>query len=525
MSRVYDAIEPTVIDDELLHECVYDQGPTGEAGSIVQREGIDFRDVSQLRLDFRNILKIDNIWMFTGLTKLQLDNNIIEKIEGLDTLVNLQWLDLSFNNIEEISGLDRLTKLEDLSLYHNRISKMENMESLVHLQVFSVGSNCLEDLRMLIYLRRFANLQTLNLSGNPFCQDPRYKRYVFAHLPQLRYLDFRLVTEDERTEAQKEYKDDIDLIKQAEAEEEKRASEEEATSKELARHKAAYVDGMFGLELFEGMYEEDQDASKLHQMPGVEAMLTSFREQFVVICNDLAEMGLKEKEKRQQECEDFSSCVEEAKRLNKEKGVQLVEQYLSYKKTALQGVHHIRDIGEQDEKIEECRAKLEQLKHELLLFEMQLVDQLEEVIKDFERSVTEMVSVFVEGVQQRMTQSRDLENAHHEKLTEIAMQLLERMVKGELEEELPDELRMLFVDKDTIANAINASHDVHVLAIDNKEDSILSRARRDLNFLVERVHREEVERNRSRTAEILHFIEHHGNEFDMLEESMHDARS
>ena len=40
-------------------------------------------------------------------------------------------------------------------------------------------------------------------------------------------------------------------------------------------------------------------------------------------------------------------------------------------------MHHIRDIGEQDEKIEECRAKLEQLKHELLLFEMQLVDQLE----------------------------------------------------------------------------------------------------------------------------------------------------
>ena len=33
---------------------------------------------------------------------------------------------------------------------------------------------------------------------------------------------------------------------------------------------------MFGLELFEGMYEEDQDASKLHQMPGVEAMLTRY---------------------------------------------------------------------------------------------------------------------------------------------------------------------------------------------------------------------------------------------------------
>ena len=62
------------------------------------------RTVLSLRLDFRNILKIENMWQFTGITKLQLDNNIIEVISGIDKLVNLTWLDLSFNHIGIIEG-------------------------------------------------------------------------------------------------------------------------------------------------------------------------------------------------------------------------------------------------------------------------------------------------------------------------------------------------------------------------------------------------------------------------------------
>lgn len=92
MSRLYDTIEPSVIDDDMLHKAVEEQGPKEEAGKIAKQEGIDFGDVETLRLDYKNVLKIDNLWCFTSLTKLQLDNNIIERIEGLDHLVNLIWL-------------------------------------------------------------------------------------------------------------------------------------------------------------------------------------------------------------------------------------------------------------------------------------------------------------------------------------------------------------------------------------------------------------------------------------------------
>lgn len=127
MSRLYDTIEPSVIDEQMLKDAVEEQGPKGEAGRIAKQEGIDFGDVLSLRLDFKSrfvlivcnedftlvlfvafltvflcfvcedILKIDNLWSFVNLTKLQMDNNIIERIEGLEMLVNLEWLGMTFS--------------------------------------------------------------------------------------------------------------------------------------------------------------------------------------------------------------------------------------------------------------------------------------------------------------------------------------------------------------------------------------------------------------------------------------------
>uniref|UniRef100_A0A670JRR7 Dynein regulatory complex subunit 3 n=1 Tax=Podarcis muralis TaxID=64176 RepID=A0A670JRR7_PODMU len=141
MSRLYDSIEPNVIDDEMLQKAVEEQGPQEEAGLLAKKEA----SISKMSWRY-NILKIDNLWQFKNLTKLQLDNNIIEKIEALDTLVHLVWLDLSFNNIEVIEGLDALVKLQDLSLYNNRISKIENLDTLQELQVFSIGNNNIQTL-------------------------------------------------------------------------------------------------------------------------------------------------------------------------------------------------------------------------------------------------------------------------------------------------------------------------------------------------------------------------------------------
>ena len=79
------------------------------------------KTTATLRLEFRQILKIDNLHDLTSLTRLFLDNNFIEKITGLEFLNNLVWLDLSFNKIRKIDGLGSQKNLQVLALYQNEI--------------------------------------------------------------------------------------------------------------------------------------------------------------------------------------------------------------------------------------------------------------------------------------------------------------------------------------------------------------------------------------------------------------------
>jgi len=92
MARLYDAIEPEVVSMDMLQRAVDSLRADGENQLIPKEEKLDYTEVFVLRLDFRNIFRMENLWLFTNLTKLQMDNNIIERIEGLDTLTKLTWL-------------------------------------------------------------------------------------------------------------------------------------------------------------------------------------------------------------------------------------------------------------------------------------------------------------------------------------------------------------------------------------------------------------------------------------------------
>lgn len=518
MSRLYDTVEPSVIDEEMLMRAVEEQGPKEEAGKIAKTEGMDFGDVVSLRLDFKNILKIDGLWEFVNLTKLQLDNNIIEKIEGIDMLVNLVWLDLSFNNIEVLEGLDTLTKLEDLTLYNNRISRIENMDMLLNLQVFSIGNNDLKELENITYLRRFRKLKTLNLSNNPFCEFDNYKQYVAAFLPHLEFLDYRLLDDQTKAAAYDRHMIQIEEMLDNEKKVQTRQEEAERQATELELHKKAYVELMNGPHLFESMYSEDAEGQKLKEMPGVDEILVGFSEKFTAICQQIFEYGLQEHKKRDAEVAMFWECVGEAKSDNKEMGMKAVNEFMLEKKRMFTELGQVTDPKMMEQRVSEYNNHVTELWDKLMGLELQLVDQLEEVIQNFDRNMQDLVSNFIEQLQGFLSQARDTENIHNERMMEIAQVTLDKVAKNELDDEISEDLRMLFVDKDTIMNAVSTSHDAHLLKIDNKEDDIVTRINNWLKSMIETIHEEqEIKRNRSRVTEINHLIDHLREEIDNLE--------
>ncbi|XP_033023731.1 dynein regulatory complex subunit 3 [Lacerta agilis] len=517
MSRMYDSIEPNVIDEEMLQKAVEEQGPKEEAGILAKKEGINFKDVLALQLDFRNILKIDNLWQFKNLTKLQLDNNIIEKIEALDTLVHLVWLDLSFNNIEVIEGLDALVNLQDLSLYNNRISKIENLDTLQELQVFSIGNNNIQTLENVIYLRKFKNLRTLNLTGNPVCENEVYSAFIAAYLPDLVYLDFRLVDDNTREMALIKYQYAIEEMRHGETLAMAKQQVLDAQQKQVEYHKLAYVEYLNGSFLFDSMFADDPEAAKLLYLPGVPDLLEIYKTKFVAICENLFEYGLKQYERREAEVALFYECLNEALEENHQLCSKILQDFEEKNLGVIDTIQNLSDNQAIEMKLAEYNFEITKLSDVLMTEEMLLVDQLEEVIKDFERNIADLVSNFIENEQGMMAQCRDLENQHHEKLLEIAVNTLEKIVKSEFDEEMPDDVRMLFVDKDTIVNAVNASHDIHLLKIDNREDEIITKSNGWATTLVEKVHKTEIQRNRSRVLEINQYVDHLRSELDNMD--------
>ncbi|CAN0260453.1 unnamed protein product [Lampetra planeri] len=514
MNQLYDSGEPNVIDEEMLIQAVEEQDPKRQPGKISHLQDVDFKEITQLRLDFKNILRIDNLWQCNNITKLQLDNNIIEKIEGLESLINLQWLDLSFNNIEVIKGLDTLTKLEDLSICNNRISRLENMDSLKNLQILSAGNNSLDQLPNMVYLRTFPRLSSLNVRGNPLCEDEQYKFYIAAYLPNLVYLDFRRLDDNTKEQAFQKYHYLIEELKHNENIALQKKEEHLQKENMLALHKAAFVDTLDDKAVFDNMFSEDADGAILQSLPEMSGFVDeypfdfTYRQKFVDICQKIFEYGLQQYRQREEEVDDFTRSVNEAKGDNRQAASAIIGDFEKENAQLFEEVQQITDAAVLDAKILEHSQKINNMWDALMKLEIQLLDQLEDVVKDFERNLTDMVGAFIENLLPTLSQCRELENNYHEKLLEVLMSTFDKIVKNELKEELSEDLRLIFTDKDSLVNAASASHDIHLLKIDNKEDDIISRANTWMATFVQRVQDEEVKRNRARVTEINHYVDY-----------------
>jgi hypothetical protein len=274
-------------------------------------------------------------------------------------------------------------------------------------------------------------------------------------------------------------------VEMGEREASRLAEEREAARQLQETHQAAYVDGLQGTALFDSLFAEDNDVERIALLPGVTDMLSRMREEFVQTVEHLTEVGLEEGRRRGEELASFQRSHQQALSRSQQRSVDTVAAFEQRKVTSGGGAEVISSV-----------------EHDLLREEMTLVEQLDEIIKDFERNYSDLVGGFLEIVQSHMTQLRDLENGHHEKVTELALQYLESAIKGSLEEEPPEQLRKLLTDKDTLVSALNASHDGHLLAIDSREDSIVARAKADLSQLLEGLAKAELACNRRKVTEV-----------------------
>jgi hypothetical protein len=428
-------------------------------------------------------------------------------------LIIFYFTDLSFNNIREIQGLDKLKKLKDLSLAHNFIQEVDGLKSLKELQLLSLGHNELSNLQhTALYLRELCSLQSVCLRGNKFSPTPQhitsgsnsenaetfrqYQMYCIAIIPSLIYLDYQMILDDMRSIACDQHSEFIQEIEHKEKDEKLKLEAKKIYKEKEHQYTTAYVNGLDGEEFYNALFEEDPEAKRLALLPEETERLEAYYKQVLEICKEMVQIGLEHERKRCAEREMFFTSHRKALEANQSASFAKVQAFEKEKVKLLS-----------DNQSELFGEKITEFHYAVIKLEMQLVDQIDDIIKEFERNYSELVNNLLESIQAKMTQLRDIEKEHNETILEQSTQLLEAYSKGQLEDELPDGLKILFVDKDTLMSAINAAHDTHMMVIDNKEDSIRARAEKDKKLLLEDIVEREYTRNRQRIIEITQHVD------------------
>lgn len=154
-------------------------------------------------------------------------------------------------------------------------------------------------------------------------------------------------------------------------------------------------------------------------------------------------------------------------------------------------MHNSRDSKEVDDGLKELRDNTSELSKFLMGAEMVMVEQLEDVLKDYERNYTEINTSINETGQASFARLRDIETEFHEKLTEAIMAMYDRFNKGDVEE-IDDDIRDILGDKDGLMNAVNSSHDFRLSQIDSQDDMLVSGLVKELENVVKTIGKNEV---------------------------------
>ncbi|VDP70885.1 unnamed protein product [Echinostoma caproni] len=225
------------------------------------------------------------------------------------------------------------------------------------------------------------------------------------------------------------------------------------------------------------------------------------------------QFGLEEYQKRTLEETCLRESLREVKAADREAGMKLIKEFLEYKQAVL---HRLDSISEaQVSVIEEImgkyREKIHELWEQLMSNEMVIAEQLEDVCKEFERNIREMITYFLENCQNYLAKCREAAGNFHERLVEATLPYAERLAKSD-----PNETeQLLFPDRETMSNCLSQSKDNQVIRIDQCEEWIIKRANTWCDQLIESLFQEEVlQRHTNRVTEINLFVDSQRTELD-----------
>jgi len=379
---------------------------------------------------------------------------------------------------------------------------IEGLDSCVALNALSLGNNKIKELDQVGCLRKLPKLNVLNLDGNPLCALD-YKNYSIAYLKHLKYLDYSLITSDQKEKAEDSYKDDlVELIEKENLEQ--RAAEFERNQEEKMKDvKAANllkVDKMLV-----DMLKDDTEQSKLQLLPFYNKFLEEYTEQHVNRLEKFKADMLALHFDMEAETSAIREALAEMRAEDTESAIGMTNHFLTVRKNAIEKFENMHDPTKQKELLKTLKSKLEASQQELMYHEITGLDSFGEMMKSFEITYTAKKGQVINTRQEFFREIEELETTFTEKIREEVQGLLSEFHDapgGYQGPKLDDDLVILLQEKETLLQTVNGSNDLHVGKIVGMEDEMREQFNKRTTHTVETMKNEQREINRMRVLEI-----------------------
>ncbi|CAH0694009.1 unnamed protein product [Spodoptera exigua] len=383
------------------------------------------------------------------------------------------------------------------------------------------------------YLRRFRKLRSVSFKGNPCCDDPMSYQFIRAALPRVTYVDYKIVTEEERESGRSMFRGLIRKMDEAdEKTEQERIAKEEYDAK-VTFYAMSFVEYLSGPELLETMFEKDSDGQTLLSFGGeLQSYFDQYKENYVETMANLVEFAQEAYNDRQNEIKLFKDLVDSALSETVEKSKKVLEEFQGKKKPIMA---QVADISNQFkakqislEQMEPMLLDLGETYHEMLYelwkslmtIEMQLFEQCEDSRVQFSVNMAEKVTKLLEVSRMAFGAWREHEGVWSTRQFEVLSKYLgNKVMLGDASPELFD----VMMDRDLLMNLVAASSDNHMRFIDAREDLLTTRANAWRDELVQGTNDNEVKRNRDRILEINYFIDNQREEWADMHMALTDT--
>ncbi|KAG9389916.1 Leucine-rich repeat [Carpediemonas membranifera] len=230
-SRLNDALETVVITDrevesvapilslKFLESLTINRCNLTELPPMEPSPSLEFLNLNENEIDLKSLNQAIESGLLAHVRVLNLEQNFFPVVPAISNAEAITDLSLAYNKLTALSSLPRNTLQLDLS--HNQLYNADLLRSLVRLRTVSLSDNELSsvptippsvctldlsnnqlasttDLRL---LAEMPMLRTLDVRGNPLCQEKDYRLAVIYHLQGIGELDGEAVSVEDRVAA------------------------------------------------------------------------------------------------------------------------------------------------------------------------------------------------------------------------------------------------------------------------------------------------------------------------------------